>query len=305
MKDNGKPELGLFTKLDKIVFGILGLICLLSIVFWKTIKSDKNKTDETEIGKKESKNRKDTTGKKKSNLKIDSEVSIVEKWDMPDELKEVSGIAYLDNQRFACVQDETGTVFIFNSSSNKIEKKVSFAQKGDFEGIAVKDNMAYVVRADGRLYEVNITKAGKTTAKEYQTSLTAKQNIESLCYDKENNRLLLGVKDDEPAMPGYKGIYAFDLAKKSFNDDPVFKIDLKNEIIQKSQKKNVMPSAIGLQPGTGQIFITDGPQSKLLIMDKNGDIKQLPSRNNASKLLDKFVKFVNNSIYIKLFLLFY
>jgi len=274
MKDNGKPELRLFTKLDKIVFGILGLICLLSIVYWKTIKSEKNKKVETEIAKKDSKNKKDSTGKKKSKAKINSEVSIIEKWDMPDELKEVSGISYIDNQRFACVQDESGTVFIFNSSSNKIEKKIPFAQKGDFEGIALKGDMAYVVRADGKLFEVNMAKSGKTSAKEYETSLTVKQNIESLCYDKDNNRLLLAVKDDEPKLPGYKGIYAFDLAKKSFIDEPVFKIDLNNEVIQSSQKKNVMPSAIGLHPGTGEIFITDGPQSKLLIMDKEGNIKQ-------------------------------
>lgn len=274
MNDNGRPESRLFTKLDKIVFGILGLISLLSIVFWKTIKSEKNKKAGTEFVKKESKNKNDSTGKKKVNAKIDSEVSIVEKWDMPDELKEVSGISYLDNQRFACIQDESGVVFIFNSASNKIEKKVSFAQKGDFEGIAVKGDLAYVVRADGKLFEVNMTKAGKTSAKEYETSLTAKQNIESLCYDKDNNRLLLCVKDDEPNRPGYKGIYAFDLAKKYFIDEPVFKIDLNNDIIQKSQKKNVMPSAIGLHPDTGEIFITDGPQSKLLIMDKDGNIKQ-------------------------------
>ena len=44
--------------------------------------------------------------KKKKKDKEDestSQVKIVRKWDLPKELKEVSGIAYLDANRFACI----------------------------------------------------------------------------------------------------------------------------------------------------------------------------------------------------------
>ncbi len=202
-------------------------------------------------------------------------IIIKERWDLPGDLKEVSGIAYLDNDRFACVQDEAGTIFIYNKVSGKIENKISFSGAGDFEGITVKGNMAYVVRADGMLYEVNMET--KKTA-EYKTALTLQQNVEGLCYDEKNNRLLLAIKDNEPGNPGYKGIYAFDLSKNNLLKEPVFKIDLQNEILNNGPlKKNrpFMPSSIGIQPTTNDIFITDGPKSTLLIMDKTGKIKKL------------------------------
>ena len=202
---------------------------------------------------------------------------ILVKWDLPDDLKEVSGIAYLDDQRFACIQDEKGTVFIYNKVTNKIEKEISFAGPGDFEGITVEGDMVYIMRADGKIFEVDM-KIGKSSVKEYSTLLTAKHNVEGLCYDKNNDRLLLAIKDDEPSNPGYKGIYAFDLSKKVFIKEPVFKIDLQDEMIanqQDKKNKSIMPSSIGINPVTNEIFITDGPKSKLLIMDKSGMIKKL------------------------------
>lgn len=205
------------------------------------------------------------------------EVNIVKKWDLPARLKEVSGIAYLDAQRFACIQDEEGIIFIYNLAAGQIEKEIPFAGPGDYEGITVNGNTAYIVRSDGRLYEVDMGK-GKNSAQEYKTPLTAKNNIEGLCFDKENNRLLLAEKGGEPANAGYKNIYAFDLARKTLLKEPVFKIDLAHAVFNTAKgKKNkaVMPSAIGIHPLTKAVFVTDGPKSRLLVMDNKGNIRAL------------------------------
>ena len=37
---------------------------------------------------------------------------IIRKWEMPEDLNEISGIAYLSKDRVACVQDEEGILFI-------------------------------------------------------------------------------------------------------------------------------------------------------------------------------------------------
>ena len=66
--------------------------------------------------------------------------------------------------------------------------------------------------------------------------------------------------------------------KRFFIKEPVFKIDLQDEMIanqQDKKNKSIMPSSIGINPVTNEIFITDGPKSKLLIMDKSGMIKKL------------------------------
>ena len=268
----------MISKGDKIIiFSIVGLAIILLFIFWKDVKSSEGTNPGSEKVKNEGKGKKDgkKNGKDAGATNV-SDVLILVKWDLPDDLKEVSGIAYLDDQRFACIQDEKGTVFIYNKVTNKIEKEISFAGPGDFEGITVEGDMVYIMRADGKIFEVDM-KIGKSSVKEYSTLLTAKHNVEGLCYDKNNDRLLLAIKDDEPSNPGYKGIYAFDLSKKVFIKEPVFKIDLQDEMIanqQDKKNKSIMPSSIGINPVTNEIFITDGPKSKLLIMDKSGMIKK-------------------------------
>ena len=168
---------------------------------------------------------------KKEKTEISPGVSIAEQWTLPSVLKEVSGIAYLDEQRFACIQDEAGTIYIYNASANKIEKEIAFAGTGDFEDLAIVGNTAWVVRADGKLYEVDLNTA-KQTAKEYSTSLTVENNVEGLAYDQANNRLLLAIKDKDAASESYKGIYAFNLANKTFVKEPAHRIDIAHTVFQ-------------------------------------------------------------------------
>ena len=222
------------------------------------------------------KGKKEKKKKEKDNKSSASDVRVVSKWDLPEELKEISGIAYMDNNRFACVQDEKGIIFIYNHGSNAIEKQIPFRGAGDYEAIAVNGNTAFVATADGELFEVNIA-GGNTAVKKHKTGLTAAHDVEGLCYDKNNNRLLLAGKNDDPANKNYKGIYAFDLASKSFNQTPVFKIEkgdlqLKND---GGKKNDVMPSEIGLHPLTNEIYITDGPNARLLILNSHGKVSRL------------------------------
>ena len=164
-------QLNLFSKTDKIVFGIFGIIILAALA-WKAISPGKGKKEETQAVAQNSKKDKGSTNSKKQKAEVASEVSIFQKWDMSSELKEISGLSFMDDERMVCVQDELGTIFIFNRKSNAIEDKIPFAKKGDYEGVAIKDSTVYVVRADGRLYEVNIAGSRKNAIKEYKTSLT-------------------------------------------------------------------------------------------------------------------------------------
>jgi sugar lactone lactonase YvrE len=107
--------------------------------------------------------------------------------------------------------------------------------------------------------------------------LTAKQNVEGLCYDKNNNRLLLAIKDEEPGNVNYKGVYSFDLASKEMAEAPVFKLDLTDKLLTADAGKKkadvINPSDIAINPVTGNIYITDGTKSKLLVTDPKGNVK--------------------------------
>lgn len=249
----------------KYVIGILIVLAGVGLVFRSDLKPYliAGKTS----GQKEEK------GEKRQN---DAEVVIVQKWVLPEVLREVSGIAYMDANRFACIQDEEGTIFIYNRATNAIEKEIPFAGTGDYEGITLAGNTAYVVRADGRLYEVPLNE-GMRGVNEWETSLTVEQNVEGLFYDKKGDRLLLAIKGNEPHTKDYKGVYAFDVRSKKFVKEPVFKIDVNNSLLNGSGKKggDIKPSEIAIHPVTGDIYVSDGPAARLLVMDAEGNAKKV------------------------------
>jgi DNA-binding beta-propeller fold protein YncE len=283
------------TRLEKILMTfILIAIPIALFIYWKftpTLLAGTRTTESSENIEKDSKEKKDKK-KDKKNKKDDKEdadvssaIAINEKWEMPTALTEISGFVYLDNNRFACIQDEQGKIFIYNTANNKIEKEIPFGDKGDYEGIAVVGQAAYVLRSDGTIFEVSNFNAAKPKVKEYDTPLTVEQDSESLCYDQKNNRLLVAVKGDDPNSKDYKGIYGFDLTSKKMAETPVLKIDLTNPLLEEEGKKKsggeFYPSEIALHPTTGDIYILDGKDAKLLIMDAEGNDKNLFQLNTS------------------------
>lgn len=218
--------------------------------------------------------------KKYESVSANAPITIIKKWNMPKELTEISGLSYKDEKQFACVQDEAGKIFIYNTGSSSVEKEISFGAAGDYEGLAVVDKTIWVLRADGKLFEVSNLDAAKPAVKEYSTPLTIKQDSEGLCYDKKNNRLLIAIKGAEPGTEDYKGIYSFDLASKKMDQQPAFKIDLLDKVFGnngsgKKKKGSINPSGIVIHPVNGDIYIVDGRNPQLLIIDASGKIKKL------------------------------
>ncbi len=195
-------------------------------------------------------------------------------WLLPDELLEVSGISWLDQDHFACVQDELGKVFIFNTRLNKIDREIPFGPDGDYEGVAVVGNALYVLRADGVIYGIDNFSVNKPQVSLYKTHLTKKEDSESLAFDKKNNRLLVAVKGRDARSSDYKGIYSFDLKTKTMSAQPVYKITLTdsifNEIGSGKPKDAISPSDIDIHPVTGDIYILEGTKPKLLVMSQKG-----------------------------------
>ena len=204
-------------------------------------------------------------------------VKVIQKWEVPTILREVSGIAFLGKDQFACVQDEAGVIFIYNINTNKIDKQITFGAAGDYEGIAIVGRTAYVVRSDGKIFEVNNIDAPSPDINEYTTPLTAKNNVEGLTYDEKNNRLLLAIKGAETGTKDYKGIYAFDLKAKKLVAEPVFRLNFKDPLLANYKGKNptnaLQPAEIAIHPTTGAIYITEATNPQLFVLNADGTIQ--------------------------------
>jgi hypothetical protein len=229
-----------------------------------------------------------------------SAIRILETWNLPEELMEISANVLLDENRMACVQDNEGIIYIYNLENKAIENKIHFAEKGDFEGLAIVNNTYFVLRADGFLYEVMPNNQTAPSVKTYDLPLSIENDTESMFYDSTHHRLLIGVKEKDPGGGSQKGVYSFNLDTKQMNTPAVFYIsdseknnetendekkekkkhkkDMGNDGGKKSKKdkkdnSRIKPSEIAIHPKTGDIYILNGPESELLIAMPSGKIK--------------------------------
>jgi uncharacterized protein YjiK len=286
-KDSGMRE--------GVTIVVASALVFFGILFWGDISGmftgeEKEKT--------KGKVKKEKKGKDVSDVQQDPGIKILDRWDLPSELKEVSGISYLPDSKFACVQDEKGTVYIYDTKTEKIEKEIPFSGVGDFEGITAADQTLYVIRADGRLFMIENMNTAKPAVKEFETGLTIRNNIESMCFDKNGDRLLLTGKDEDPEGADKKRIYSFDLKSKKLDNSPAYTIDLNDELLQ-DVKKGLQPSALGVHPVSSNIYIVDGPAGKLLILDPRGAVMNIYSLDSKDLPQAEGISFgVNGNIYI-------
>ncbi|MEX2349988.1 MAG: SdiA-regulated domain-containing protein [Flavobacteriaceae bacterium] len=204
-------------------------------------------------------------------------VTIQKKWELPEILDEVSGIVYFGDQKIAAVQDEKGIIFIYNLNTSSIEKEIPFGEDGDYEGITLVGNTAYVLKSDGTLSQVANFMGNQAQTTVYESPFKKGSNFEGLCYDRKHNRLLLALKENGESDS--KPVYAFDLTTKTFNKEPVFTLRSDDPILATSSKKKkkpaLYPSEINIHPETGKVFILEGVRPKLLILDAAGTMETL------------------------------
>lgn len=209
---------------------------------------------------------------KQTSHKGNERITIKKTWELPNELQEVSGIAFMEDGHLACVQDEDGVIFIYDLSSSSIIQEIPFGTPGDYESITVAGSTAYVLRSDGVIFEIKDFQGQNKSIVEHNTSITSQFNFEGLAYDKKNNRLLLAIK--ERSGDEFKPIFALDLESKKLSDGPVYKVMFSDPVFRNISKKVsrrlLRPSEITVHPETGKIYILEGMDPKLLILDASG-----------------------------------
>jgi len=199
--------------------------------------------------------------------------------DLPEALREISGVTVLPDGRLAAVQDEAGVLFILDAESGAVLSEQPFAGPGDYEDVAHAAGAVWVLEANGTLFE--IPESG--TAREHETPLKKKCDAEGLAFDSARSRLLIACKED----PGegfdedeHRAVYAFDLATGSLLEEPVF-------LLQRSEldsDDNFKPSAIGVHPLTGEIYVMSSVRRAIAILAPDGRLARvvdLPAGRNA------------------------
>lgn len=196
-----------------------------------------------------------------------------DKYDLPDKLKEISGLSYYKSNQLICVNDEEGKIFIYDINEKKIVDKIPFGKDGDYEGVEVVGDEVFVLKSNGKLKGFKI---GEAFEREIDCSEPEVIDYEGLGYDPKSNYLLLVAKERTKEVDDKKMVYAYDFERKI-----LFKhIAIPQEqIIDDANGKDFRPSGIAVHPNTGQIFIIASAGKKLLILSKKGQKEALISLN--------------------------
>jgi uncharacterized protein YjiK len=202
---------------------------------------------------------------------------------LPAELEEISGLTYMKEGVLATVQDEKGIIYLYDINSTSVVNRIKFGKAGDYEDITLVDNTAYIIRSDGKLYKVSLSGASIDT-QVYQTPLTAKNDVEGLTYDAEGHWLLLackGISGLDKDNPDIRAVYAFDLSMHTLQKEPIFAIPVKEVEKLAGNKDNFRPSGIAIHPVNELVYIVASVGKVLIVLNKNGSIeavRPLPAR---------------------------
>ncbi|HMQ90143.1 MAG TPA: SdiA-regulated domain-containing protein [Flavilitoribacter sp.] len=216
-------------------------------------------------------------------------------FDMPKELKEISGISLSDCGKYLmAIQDEEGILFWLDKETGEVKKTNAFWKDGDYEDIAVTPHAVYVVKSTGTLYRITHWKRKDPQVEKFSTDLEKENDVEGLAYDAAGNRLLLTCKGEARTNPHQRDIFAFDLATEQFNPEAVYSVtteavkafldahkDIENydkieeNMFESDKELGFKPSALTIHPMTGEIYLVSSPGKMLLSMDRDGTVTRI------------------------------
>ena len=123
----------------------------------------------------------------------------VEVIELPDELTEISGIAFTPSyDEIAAVQDEDGIVYFIGCSTGKVNRKIEFWKQGDYEDLTFASNgNLWVLKSNSNLYEISGWQEGEDfQVRKYDGPLSRDQDVEGLTWDAGSSAFLLACKGD-------------------------------------------------------------------------------------------------------------
>jgi uncharacterized protein YjiK len=214
---------------------------------------------------------------------------------LPSELREISGIAYLDRDRAVAIQDERAILYFISLKSGEITDSISFGEDGDYEGIAVTDGNIFVLRSDAYLYILTRNTGKEPIVKKINTFLDNRYDCEGITYNPKTKNLLLSCKQNPNLeQDPCREIYSFSTQNEILEKNPVFSIRLSDikkyleynidqdehpklkEHFEHASEDFFYPSDIAVHPISGDIYICSAKEiSILMVLSQDGKIKSM------------------------------
>ncbi|HVT84921.1 MAG TPA: SdiA-regulated domain-containing protein [Chitinophagaceae bacterium] len=203
------------------------------------------------------------------------------KWILPEELKEISGQAWIDRKHLLVIEDLHPILYVIKLADKAtIEKQTAFKKisdkKMDIEDVALVKNTVYALWSHGVLYKIKDWQ-GDPETKKLETPLSKENNTEGLCYDPVSHDLLIACKNESDIADEKKStrsVFEFDLTADSLISEPFMLIHKKDFKKVADEKLEFFPSAIAVHPVTHDIYILSTKETKCMaVYGYKGELK--------------------------------
>ena len=181
-----------------------------------------------------------------------------ERYNMPADLTEISGLSYYKPGQLACIQDELAVVFIYGLAQKKVVHEYVFGKKGDYEGVEWVNGEMYALRSDGEIYHFTPSDGPIEIGSGNQThhikiDLPGKNDVEGLGYDPKLDALLLATKTSDRRGTD-KQIYYYGLKGNALYQGPLLK-QAGLQAFAGAGNDEVKPSGLAVHPKTGDYYV--------------------------------------------------
>ena len=210
----------------------------------------------------------------------------VTRWDLPNELEEISGLSYYRDDRVICIQDEDGELFIYDLKKEEIVRKERFGPDGDYEGVEIVNDTAFVLQSNGDVFYFQMKRKGIGEVFKIKTDLSNRNDAEGLGFQKTKDEILIACKE----APGTKKIdieksrtvYRITNADKKFKKKPRYIIDgddykkmLEKKGFSKKKHRPFKPSGIAMHPDSEHVFVIGTVGKMMIILNSDSKIVDL------------------------------
>ncbi len=203
------------------------------------------------------------------------------KMSLPDELLEISGIAFISGQDddIYAIQDEQGLLYKFNQPTQKVTF-TPFGKNGDYEDISISNTHIFVLKSNGSIYSFPIAEKENIKNVVEQKNLLPKGEYEGLFIDRESSLAYVLCKEckvdrKQPQTSGY----IFTIGENGqFQPKGEFAIQLDQlKEFDTKIKKTFKPSALAKKADSKEWYILSSVDKALVVTDENFHVKSLTS----------------------------
>ncbi|MET1054153.1 MAG: SdiA-regulated domain-containing protein [Pedobacter sp.] len=211
-----------------------------------------------------------------------------EKFNMPESLLEISGIAFYKDKSDTVysIQDEDGRLFRQGWMTKK-QQHVVFGSKGDYEDLAILNETIMVLESDGTLYVFPFTEATQEKVSDIKIfkDILPKGEYESIYADNQTNQVYMlckNCKDDKKDKTMSGSIFTYNAGKNELIPSGKFSMDLSGMIKEDEiLKTGLKASALTRDPHSGEWYILSSVNKVLVVATPDWKVKSVHRLNSS------------------------